>query len=194
MTRRSETIEASYFEDLYRADPDPWRFRSSDYERDKYRATLQALSRKRYRQGLEIGCAIGVLTRQLAERCVDLLAMDGSSLALTAARAECVDCSGVSFRQGMVPADFPEGRFDLIILSEVLYYLVPNDLEATAAKCLDALQPGGELILCHWLGETDYPLTGQAASDLFVAAALTRPLSHVRLVEGTYRLERLQAL
>ena len=193
MSRRSETLEAAYFDGLYRADPDPWRFRSSDYERDKYRATLDALSRPRYAQALEVGCAIGVLTRKLASRCDRLLAIDGSPTALEAARAECADCANVAFACRMVPAGFPDGRYDLIVLSEVLYYLVPADLEVVAARCLDALEPGGEIVLCHWLGETDYPLSGQAASDLFLAAALKRPLEHERLADAAYRLERLRA-
>ena len=193
MSRRDATIEPGWFDGLYRDDPDPWRFRTSDYERDKYQATLAALGRPHYAQGLEVGCAIGVLTRQLAPRCGHLLAIDASSVALEAARAECAACSNVTFACRMVPAGFPEGRFDLIVLSEVLYYLVPADLEAVAARCLDVLLPGGEIVLCHWLGETDYPLTGQQASDLFVTAALKRPLAHARLSDDAYRLERLRA-
>lgn len=193
MSRRRETIPADYFDALYRSDPDPWGFRTSAYEQEKYEATLAALSRPRYGRALEVGCAIGVLTRQLAARCDRLLAIDGSETALAAARIECDGIAAVDFACGTVPADFPAGGFDLIVLSEVLYYLVPADLEAVAARCLGALQPDGEVILCHWLGETDYPLTGEAASDLFVSAALKRPLVHRRLVEATYRLERLQA-
>ena len=193
MSRRRETIPADYFDALYRADPDPWRFKTSDYERDKYRATLAALTRPRYPRALEVGCAIGVLTRQLAGRCDRLLAIDGSPTALAAAEAECAGLDAVEFSCRTVPAGFPEGRFDLIVLSEVLYYLVPADLEIVATRCFDALRPGGEIILCHWLGETDYPLTGDAASELFGAAALKRPLARQRLADETYRLERLQA-
>ena len=35
--------DPGYFEQLYASDPDPWRFATSDYERDKYAATLDAL-------------------------------------------------------------------------------------------------------------------------------------------------------
>ncbi len=72
-----------YFEQLYVRDPDPWRFATSGYERDKYAATLAALPNRRFASGFEVGCSIGVLTRQLAERCDALLAADGSPTALT---------------------------------------------------------------------------------------------------------------
>jgi SAM-dependent methyltransferase len=193
VSRRSTTIEPGWFDGLYRADPDPWRFKTSEYEREKYGATLAALSRPRYAHGLEIGCAIGILTRQLATRCDHLLAVDASSVALETARAECATCPNVDFSCRMVPSGFPEGRFVVILLSEVLYYLVAGDLAAVAQRCFDALEPGGEIVLCHWLGETDYPLSGQQASDLFVADALKRGLAHARLADATYRLERLHA-
>ena len=60
-----------------------------------------------------------------------------------------------------------------------------------AEKCLDAMEGGGEMILCHWLGETDYPLTGYRASDLFIKSVATRRPTRVILHEGIYRLERL---
>lgn len=193
MTRRTETVGAGWFDALYRAEEDPWGFRTSDYERGKYAATLAALRRPRYAAGLEIGCAIGVLTRQLAERCDSLLAIDGSAVALQAAAADCADQAHIRFARGMVPKDFPDGRFDLIVLSEVLYYLNPADLVTLAAQCCAALRDGGEMVLCHWLGETDYPLPGCAASDAFAAASVTRSLVREPLFEGAYRLERLLA-
>ncbi|MDX7951685.1 SAM-dependent methyltransferase [Lichenihabitans sp. Uapishka_5] len=193
MSRRRDTIEAGYFDALYSADPDPWRFRTSAYEHDKYRATIEALDRPRYAAALEVGCAIGVLTRQLAARCDRLLAIDGSSVALAQAQRDCAALAHVDFACRMVPAGFPSGRYDLIVLSEVLYYLTAADLEAVAQRCCDALQPGGTIVLCHWLGETDYPLTGDQATDGFAATALRRSLVRERLAGEVYRLERFRA-
>lgn len=191
MNRRTQTIAPDYFEAMYRADPDPWRFRTSGYEREKYADTLGALTRPRYARGLEIGCSIGVFTAQLAARCDALLAIDGSETALDTARAACAAFAHVRFAARTVPDGFPEGRFDLIVLSEVLYYLHGADLDRVAARCLDALEPGGDLVLCHWLGETDYPLTGRDATERFVGAMLRPPLTHAVLRNGTYRLDRL---
>jgi 2-polyprenyl-3-methyl-5-hydroxy-6-metoxy-1,4-benzoquinol methylase len=186
-------MESAYFDALYRADPDPWRFSTSDYERHKYAATLAALSRPRYREALEVGCSIGIFTGQLAHRCDRLLAIDGSAVALETARRTCASLDNVRFETRMVPNAFPAGAFDLIIFSEVLYYLQPADLERVADRCADALTPDGEVVLCHWLGETDYPLSGLQASTLFADRMLRRLPAHAILHEGAYRLDRLSA-
>ena len=186
MARRTETIRPGYFEDLYSADPDPWRFATSDYERDKYSATLAALPPGRFATALEVGCSIGVLTQHIALRCDDLLSIDVADKALTLARERC---PGVRFERRAVPVDWPPGRFDLIVFSEVLYYLDAPALRATAALAMRAIKPGGSLLLVHYLGGTDYPLTGDEAADGFAAAAGLSPAFQVR--EPLYRIDRL---
>ncbi len=186
MTRRTQTIRPDYFEAMYAADPDPWRFATSDYEREKYAATLAALPDRRFAHALEVGCSIGVLTRQLAGRCDDLLALDVAEAALAQARARC---PGVRFERRAIPDEWPAGRFDLIMFSEVLYYLDAAGITATAAKAVAALQPGGCILLVHYLGGTDYPSTGDEAADGFTAAAGLSPVLRVR--EPLYRIDRL---
>ena len=185
----SRSLPPSYFEQKYKVDIDPWRFRTSAYEREKYEATIRALSKPRYRSGLEVGCAIGVLSALLSERCDALLAVDGAPTAI--AEASLQDLPNVRFDTAFLPDEFPQGIFDLIVLSEVLYYFDEKDLERLAERCLDALDGQGEMILCHWLGETDYPLPGDRASDLFANFVARRPATRVVLHEGIYRLERL---
>jgi 2-polyprenyl-3-methyl-5-hydroxy-6-metoxy-1,4-benzoquinol methylase len=192
MTRRTRTIQPDYFDALYSADRDPWQFRTSDYERDKYAATLDALSRPRYRGALEVGCSIGVFTAQLAARCERVLAVDASVVALTTARETCAAHSHVTFEQATVPEQFPAGPFDLIVLSEVIYYLDAPDVHRLAARCCQALAADGEIVTCHWLGETDYPLTGVMASNLFALAMIKRLPDHAILQWGQYRLDRLR--
>ncbi|HEX4766693.1 MAG TPA: class I SAM-dependent methyltransferase [Lichenihabitans sp.] len=191
MSRKGSTLPADYFERLYGGDRDPWRFRTSPYERDKYRATLAALSRPRYGRGLEAGCSIGIFTKALAARCDRLLAIDVSENALAQARQACAGIDGIEFRRAALPADLPHGPFDLIVLSEVLYYLSPADLDATADRCLDALRAEGEVLLCHWLGETDYPQSGDEAADRFIAATSGRWRVRFRRREPAYRLDVL---
>ena len=186
MTRRTETIQPDYFDGLYANDPDPWRFATSDYERDKYAATLAALPDRRFRAGLEVGCSIGVLTRQLAPRCDTLLALDVAEAALAQARARCPD---VRFERRVIPSEWPVGRFDLIVFSEMLYYLDAAAIRATAGKAMAALQPGGSILMVHYLGGTDYPSTGDEAADGFMAAAGLTPALRVR--EPLYRIDRL---
>jgi SAM-dependent methyltransferase len=189
--RKTATLPPAYFEAKYQADIDPWRFRSSYYERHKYEATVAALTRPRYRRALEVGCSIGELTRMLALRCETLLALDGSETAISEARRQTP--ANVTFELAWLPGAFPSGTFDLIVLSEVLYYFAAADLAQVARLCSAALEPDGEIIMCHWLGETDYPLSGDRASDLFATEAGFRLPVRTRLHDETYLLERLSA-
>jgi hypothetical protein len=59
-----------------------------------------------------------------------------------------------------VPEDWPAGSFDLIVLSEVGYYLTDGELNTLLAKASGCLDPGGDLVAVHWRLATDYPLTG----------------------------------
>ena len=168
MTRRSTTIDDAYFEALYAKEGDPWKFATSDYEREKYTATLAALPSRRFAAGLEIGCSIGVLTAQLSRRCATLLAVDVAPTALAQARERCADLTNVTFARMRAPAEWPTGSFDLILLSEVVYYLDRDDVAALAARVGETANAGAVIILVHWLGLTDYPLTGDEAADLFI--------------------------
>jgi cyclopropane fatty-acyl-phospholipid synthase-like methyltransferase len=119
MMRATKTLGPAYFDAIYAADPDPWKFASSEYERSKYAVTLATLPKSRYVNALEIGCSIGVLTRQLASR---LLAVDASAAPLAEARRRCSRFSNTRFEQMFSPKEWPEGTFDLILLSEIVYY------------------------------------------------------------------------
>ena len=171
MSRFDSSLPAAYFDDLYAKDADPWRFATSDYEREKYAATLAALPRARYQSVLEVGCSIGVLTRQLAARAETLCAIDLAAQALDEARVRCADLPHVRFDLMSVPAQWPSGTFDLIVLSEVVYYLDRADLAALVERIRACLVPGGDVVLVHWLGETHYPLTGDEAVELFKTSA-----------------------
>jgi hypothetical protein len=47
MSRADRTLGPAYFDNVYAADSDPWKFASSAYERDKYAATLAAFPKPR---------------------------------------------------------------------------------------------------------------------------------------------------
>jgi predicted TPR repeat methyltransferase len=183
------SLPASYFDALYASDPDPWRFASSEYERGKYAATMAALPPGSFDRAFEIGCSIGVLTRQLAQRCQSLLAVDVAEAALAQARARCADLPNVELRRMQIPQEWPRGRFDLILISEVLYYLSADDLARTAKRAAATLSPGGALLLVHYILPTDYPATGDAASEAFMAE-VGRPTFQQR--EADYRLDLIQ--
>jgi predicted TPR repeat methyltransferase len=160
--------EPDYFERLYQRDADPWRFASSDYERQKYAATIAALPLRRFRRCFEVGCSIGVFTRQLAAQCDELLGVDVSETALEQARVRCADLPSVRLERMAVPDRWPEGRFDMVVFSEVLYYLGIDGIRAAARKTIGSLEPGGTVVLVNWHGPTDGACTGDEAAKLFI--------------------------
>lgn len=185
------SLPPSYFDALYARDPDPWRFASSAYERAKYAATLAALPAPSVGTAFEIGCSIGVLTRQLAQRCASLLAVDVAEAALAEARQRCADLPHVTIQRLCIPQDWPQGQFDLILFSEVLYYLSAADVALTAGHTRNALRPGGAILLVHYILPTDYPCSGDRAAETFMEALGLAPVLQQR--EPQYRLDLLRA-
>ncbi len=169
MTGTKRTLEPAYFDAVYAADSDPWRFAASAYEREKYAITLGALAKPRYASAFEIGCSIGVLTRQLAARCDRLLGVDVAQAPLKEAMRRCSRLPSVRFQKMFVPGQWPEEMFDLILLSEVVYYLSADDVVRLGSRIADALARNGDVVLVHWTGDTDYPLAGDEAADLLIA-------------------------
>ena len=193
MNRYGPSLPPSYFDARYALDPDPWQFATSDYERAKYAATLDALPRDHYASALEVGCSIGVLTAALAERCDALVSLDLAERALAQARARCRSLPHVRFERAQVPGQWPQGSFDLILLSEVVYYLDAPDVARLSACVRNCLRPGGDVVLVHWTGETHYPLTGDEAAERFIDGAreFLRVLGQTRT--DKYRLDVLTA-
>jgi cyclopropane fatty-acyl-phospholipid synthase-like methyltransferase len=168
MSELRQTLQPEYFDAIYSGDADPWKFATSPYERAKYTLTLNAMPNSRYARALEIGCSIGVLTRSLAARCDAVLAVDAAQTPLAEAKRRCADLQSVRFEQMFVPGEWPEGIFDLILLSEIVYYLSCDDVGRLAARVMQSLPKGGSVILVHWIGETDYPLSGDEAALSFI--------------------------
>ncbi|MBV8897309.1 MAG: class I SAM-dependent methyltransferase [Acidobacteriaceae bacterium] len=168
MNKARQTLKSEYFDALYAADPDPWNFAASPYEQAKYRLTLNAMPELHYRSALEVGCSIGVLTRLLASRCDSVVAIDAAETPLIEARRRCADLPGVRFEQMFAPDEWPDGEFDLILLSEVVYYFGRKDVGRLADRVTRSLVKDGFVILVHWTGETNYPLSGDEAAALFI--------------------------
>ena len=162
------TLAADYFAAVYARHDDPWQLETRWYERRKRAITVASLPEERYRTALEVGCSIGVLSAVLAERCDDLLAVDVSSSAIERARNRALPA--VRFEVADAATDFPAGRFDLIVLSEIGYYLSPADFRTLLDEAITHLAFGGTLVACHWRHPVaDYPQSGDdvhAAIDL----------------------------
>lgn len=191
MSRPEQSLPPGYFERLYAEAEDPWSFATSPYEQAKYAATLAALPREHYASGLEIGCSIGVLTHMLAPRCGALLAVDVAEAPLARARARNALWPNITFARLVVPDERPEGAFDLVVLSEVVYYWNRADILRVADVIEACLLPGGSVILVHWIKPTDYPLSGDEAVEAFLEATggFLSPIRQAR--EESYRLDLL---
>jgi len=200
-TPPTASAPVSRFADLYAADADPWRTRTSWYERHKRDVVLACLPRERYAHAAEPGCGLGTLTAALAARCARVTASDPVPAAVDATRdavgpgvdgqAAGPDPSQqgplppVESQQGPLaateraerrggvdvlsaalpdPATLPADA-DLVVLSEVLYYLAPEDV----APVLDRIPAGADVVLVHWRG-----LPAEAPRD---AAATHRQLT-----------------
>jgi 2-polyprenyl-3-methyl-5-hydroxy-6-metoxy-1,4-benzoquinol methylase len=191
MNQHRKSLGRIHFEQLYEANEDPWRFRTSPYEQAKYRTTIEAISNLSFRSALEVGCSIGELTRLLAPQCKALLAIDIIDQPLTVARSTCADLPWVRFARMQVPQQWPDGTFDLIVLSEVLYFLSPTDVAAVAARASNSLAADGVVLLVNWRGRSTDPCTGEEAAGLFIER--TREWLEPRIhVDGDgYRLDLL---
>ncbi|MFF3064973.1 PIG-L family deacetylase [Oerskovia sp. NPDC057915] len=172
----SESLPAGFFDAFYRGRSDPWGFETRWYEERKRAVTLASLPRQRFRAGLEIGCSTGVLTAELATRCDRVVGVDVAADALAAARERLGD--DIELLRLQTPAEWPEGDFDLVVLSEVGYYYGASDLETAISRAVGSLTADGVLVACHWRHPVpEYPLRGDD-----VHAALAARAELVRLV------------
>jgi SAM-dependent methyltransferase len=145
------------FERLYQAEEDPWGYRTSWYERRKYAITMACLPRLHYRAVWEPACSIGELTALLAHRSTRVAASDVSATAVAAARSRLADHSGVRVEQARLPSPAPgtPGDYDLVVFSEVLYYLPEADREACLQHAERAVGDDGDLVVVHWRHHPD---------------------------------------
>lgn len=161
------SVEDRYFEGLFRGNNDPWGFRQRWYEQRKRLVTLAALPRPHYRAIFEPGCANGELSAALAERCDRLLCCDTSAAAANLARTRLSLFDHAEVRHGRLPGDWPEEKFDLIVFSEIGYYLDRQDLTEVIHRISDSLTADGQLLACHWRPPIEgCPLNARQVHDM----------------------------
>ncbi len=170
---------AVVFEPIYQRSADPWGFASSWYERRRYDITVALLLDERYGRAFEPGCSIGELTRRLSDRCDAVVSWDASATAVAAARRNCEDRRNVEFDVGTVPDRWPAGMFDLVVLSEIGYYVDQQGVARLRNRAIESLRSGGTLIAVHWLGRSsDHVLHGDQVHDVLEDPRLQHCVSH----------------
>jgi len=151
------------FDRLYRSSDDPYasmlpQFR---YQRRKYKALLSILPKRAYGEVLDIGCGLGVFSRELAPHAQQVVVIDVSAHALSQARELSRDFANVRFEEGDILTWQPRGKFSLVVLADVIYYLSPltdAQVQAIAARLAALLEPGGLLLLVnHYFFAVDPP-------------------------------------
>jgi SAM-dependent methyltransferase len=197
MEDSKKSLDASYFNDLYGKNQDPWNFEGSEYEKGKYIQTMLMIPNGVYANVFEIGCSNGLLSMMLKDRSQKLLAVDSSSIAIGNAKKRLARFLNVTVQEMEVPRDFPDMRFDLILFSEVGYFMVEKDLITLRDKMTASLLPGGHLLMVHWTPQVkEFPLTGDQVHQVFISESGNEPNKPLRLLknktEEKYRMDLLQ--
>ena len=143
-------MTAEDFEARYRAEQDPWGYLASEYERRKYAATLAACGPGPFACALELGASIGVFSAMLASKCDRLVTVDVSPTAVARARSRLANQPAVEPLLGAIPAAVPRLEFDLVVASEILYYLTDDELAGTLALLQCTMVAGATLVAAHW--------------------------------------------
>ena len=71
-------------------------------------------------------------------------------MAVHEARKRLAGVAGVTVRELDLPSQYPDGPFDLVVVSEVGYFLSPAELDRLVARIAESLDPDGVVLLCHW--------------------------------------------
>lgn len=159
--------EPGHFDALFDTSDDPWGYTHSPYEQGRHAATIAALGGRRFERAWEAGAASGILTEKLLGSCDKLVATDASPIAAGHAQKRIGSRAEVACMR--LPEAAPDGSFDLILLSDMLYYLGLEGVIATAGLCEARLRPKGMLVVVSYLGATDAALTGLEAAEAFRA-------------------------
>ena len=183
-------IDVAGFERLFRTSADPWDYRRSPFEAFKRSVLLRACGARCQGRGLELACANGETTLRLLDRCLRLTAVDASATAVDAARRRVGEEPSLTFAVRRLPDEMPRGPFDLIVVSELVYYLTPNDLRQLIPKIEGALAPGGRVAVLHHLRRFDDAAQLPARAHSTVCRALAKSM---RLV-FTERHARFEAV
>jgi hypothetical protein len=181
--RRQDPVyfhDPAYFRAMYADGEDPWGFDRRWYERRKYALTMAALPRERYRRAFEPGCANGALTELLARRCDEVIAAELLDDVARRAHARHAGSPHVSVHCAPFPHWWPDGTIDLLVLSEIAYYLTAEGRRVAEAAVRRSLEPGADVVAVHYTGPTDYPMPGTAVAHwLDGVDGLNRVVTHV---------------
>jgi len=182
-------------EQFYDAGGDPFGFDVNPDEQIKFHRTLEVCGEGNLGRVLEIGCAVGSLTELLATRASHVLAIDISSAAIAQVKQRLSHLPNVQPETRTLPRQFPEGHFDLIIASDVLYYLSLDELRLCLVQIEAALSPGGALVAVDYTRRVGTLIDGNELHDFLAENATMAHTFEERTELGAgrpYRIDRYE--
>ncbi|HET6553419.1 MAG TPA: class I SAM-dependent methyltransferase [Dyella sp.] len=162
------------------------RTSASGAERERHDAILDALTQRHYQRCLQIGCASGWLTEQLAWRCSRVDVAAGHASAQARARLTRPGGNIHFFPSGLADGEWGS-NYDLIVLSDVLHHFTIPALVRLAARVAEVVKPRAEFVVAHGSEGQGQPLSCDRATELF--QLLVRAERKTRLLHAAYRLE-----
>lgn len=117
------------FEGMYRRFDDPWECRKNVSELRRDVASLLLLRGRRFDRILDIGCGLGAFTDRLRsanDEAQLVLGVDVSVTAIAKARVLYPQCRFEVLDVGRDPLPGGERSWDLVLLSEVIWYVLPQ--------------------------------------------------------------------
>lgn len=172
----SDPYSETYFDALYTDNADPWHYQTRWYEQRKRNICLAVLPQAQYKNAIELGCGNGIFSELLTQRCQNLLSIDGNSNAVQLAKERLAALPQGKVIQGIIPdillslensftsteSFLNQSGFDLIVISEILYYLSATDIDTVITWIKQNLAIDGTLLCCHWRYAIDgFVMTGE---------------------------------
>ena len=141
------------FERLYRSEEDPWQIGEATTER--YRGYVLQIEREKppggFESALDLGCGKGAFTANLIRLARSVTGIELSEIAVAKAR---VSHPSLTFLQGdarrLARMALPAGGYDLVVSSDLIYYLTPREAETFLLEIKRLLAPAGRLFLAAW--------------------------------------------
>jgi SAM-dependent methyltransferase len=170
----TKAIGPEGFEAMFRGNVDPWNYGQSPFEAFKRRVLLRACGDRLRGRTLELACANGETTLALAPLSLRLLAVDSSPTVIAEAERRTASFDRIDTRRAVLPRDMPKGAFDLVVVSEILYYLSPRDSRMLLERL--ALATRGRIVIVHHLKDfadaAQKPARSQAEARRYFGARM----------------------
>lgn len=143
------------FEEYYKHESDPWNQLDNEHGRNRKWLLLDYLKdfTPKPRTILDVGCGLGHMVMLLQELIAPTRGVDISET--------CVDRARKLFPLGNfgvcdIRQSFPSGKFDIVILNHILWYILP-ELSKVITESVKHLNANGNLLIVHhFLREQKY--------------------------------------